>query len=170
MTPNDPAGTERRRLRLSVIGGSQAGQHLRELAREVGRLIGERGHVLVCGGHGGVMEAACQGAKEAGGLTVGIIRTTNPHDANRFVDIPIVTGMYDARNIIVALSGEAIIVIGGALGTLSEIAFARLHQRAVIGLDPLATIPGLGVELLGVQVARTPREAVDLAEGHAIKG
>ena len=104
------------------------------LAYEVGRLLGERGHVLVCGGRGGVMLEACRGAKQTGGLTVGILPGTDRAEANEYVDVPVVTGLGEARNAIVARTAEAVIAIGGGYGTLSEIAFALRFGRPVIGL------------------------------------
>lgn len=80
------------------------------------------------------MEAACRGAKEREGLTIGILSGTEQSEANPYVDIPIVTGMGDARNVIVALSGQAVIAIGGSYGTLSEIAYSLAFETPVVGL------------------------------------
>jgi conserved hypothetical protein, DprA/Smf-related, family 1 len=104
------------------------------LAEEVGREIAKRKGVLICGGLTGVMEGAARGAKKEGGLTIGIIPSESADDANPFIDIPIVTGLRDARNIIVVRSSEAIIAIHGKYGTLSEIAFAFKFKVPVIGL------------------------------------
>jgi len=119
---------------VSVIGDGKApeGSELYRAAREVGRLIAARGYALICGGLFGVMEGACRGAKEAGGLTVGIL----PHYeelSNPFVDIKIPTGLGHGRNVIVAASSQLVIAVGGSYGTLSEIAFALKLGKRVIG-------------------------------------
>ena len=121
-------------MRISVIGGQEADAEARRLAFEVGREIGARGHVLICGGRDGVMREACRGAKEAGGLTIGILPGDDATDANEFVDVPLPTGIGYARNVFVASAGEAVIAIDGSIGTLSEIAFALQSGRPVIGL------------------------------------
>ena len=100
--------------------------------------MAESGAVLVCGGRGGVMEAACRGAKAAGGLTIGILPGVDRGGANAFVDVPIVTGMGEARNAIVARTAQAVIAIGGSYGTLSEIAFALRFGVPVVGLGTWA--------------------------------
>lgn len=131
-------------------------------AARVGRLLAERGFGLVCGGLYGVMEAACMGAQEAGGRTVGILRTYNRNDANPYVDVVIPSGLGDARNVLVATAGEAAIAVGGRLGTLSEIAIALKHGIPVVGLgtwklDRHALFDRYLPE------ARSPEEAVALA-------
>ena len=144
---------------ISVIGSSQASaQEIRD-AEEVGRQIARSQAVLVCGGMGGIMEAACRGASEEGGLTVGILPTDSRKTANFHVDIPIVTGMGYARNLAVVKSGQAVIAVGGSYGTLSEIAHALQSDLPVIGLntwqisrDNKYTSPIIGV--------KTPAEAV----------
>lgn len=103
-------------------------------AAELGREIARRGAVVICGGLGGVMTEVAKGAKEEGGLTIGIIPGDNPAGANPFIDVAIVTGMGIARNVIVASSGDAVIAVSGKLGTLSEIALALIRQKPVIGL------------------------------------
>jgi uncharacterized protein (TIGR00725 family) len=124
-----------RKLRIGVIGPSEAPAELRSLAEDVGRLIAEAGAILICGGGSGVMKAASKGAKSAGGITVGIIPGTNENEANEYVDIPIITGMGHGRNIINVWSSDAIIAIGGGYGTLSEIALALRTDKPVIGLS-----------------------------------
>lgn len=119
---------------VGVIGGGQTSKEIGELAKDVGRRIAESGAVLLCGGRGGVMEMACKGAKEAGGLTVGILPTTDPDDANPYVDVRIPTGMGFARNAIIAVASDALIAIDGRYGTLSEIAHALNLGKRVIGL------------------------------------
>lgn len=124
----------KRKLIISVIGGSRAAAEELRMAEDVGREIARRGAVLVCGGLGGIMDAACRGAKAEGGTTVGIIPGMDSGEANPHVDIPIVTGMGYARNVIVAYSGDAVIAIGGMHGTLSEIAFASIRGAPVVTL------------------------------------
>lgn len=120
---------------ISVIGEAQASKINYKLAEEVGRLIAKSGAVLVCGGMGGVMEAAAKGAYEAGGVTVGVLPVSQRSGANPYIIIPIPTGMWIARNIIVVLSGQAAIAIGGRYGTLTEIGYALHCGKPVIGLN-----------------------------------
>ncbi len=125
-----------KRTFIAVIGtGKDATAREQELAEQVGRLLGQRGAVLVCGGLEGVMEAACKGAKSAGGLTVGLLPGNDPADANPWVDIPVPTGLGYARNSIVVKSGQAVIAVGGAFGTLSEIGHAIADGKTVVGLE-----------------------------------
>lgn len=121
-------------MRVSVIGGGTVGEEDARLAREVGREVGERGHDLVCGGLGGVMEAACRGAREAGARTIGILPGDDPAGANPYVDVPVATGIGHARNVMVVLNGEAVVAVDGAHGTLSEIAHALDLGRPIVGL------------------------------------
>lgn len=123
-------------LIIAVIGSSNPqNPQLLELGESVGRELAQRGATIVCGGQSGVMEAVCRGAKAAGGQTIGILPGRQPADANPYVDIPIVTTMGYSRNIIVVHTGAAVIAIGGAFGTLSEIAYALDAQIPVIGLQ-----------------------------------
>ena len=119
---------------VAVIGGHRASSKYLKIAEEVGRLIAVNGWVLVCGGREGVMEAACRGAKKAGGTTVGILPSLNGEDANPYVDIKIPTGMGYARNFLVARAAQVVIAIAGECGTLSEIAMALSDERAAIGI------------------------------------
>ena len=134
---------------IAVIGAGKASARERRLAREVGRLLAEAGAVLVTGGLGGVMEAASRGAREAAGLVVGIVPgdEVNPH-----VDVAIKTRMGDARNAIIANTADAFIAVGGAHGTLSEIAFALKRRKRIVGLGTW--------KIPGVSRARTAGEAV----------
>ncbi|MCX5991958.1 MAG: TIGR00725 family protein [Chloroflexi bacterium] len=120
---------------IAVVGGSECSVEQACLAEEVGQRLAKQGVALICGGLGGVMEAACKGARSAGGLTIGILPGDNRHAANAYVDVPIVTGMGYARNAIVVKSAQAIIAIDGSYGTLSEIAFALQGGIPVVGLD-----------------------------------
>ena len=127
--------------RIGVIGSAECPATTSTLAEEVGSLIAERGGVLITGGLSGVMEAACRGAKAAGGLTVGILPGFDAYEANPFVDIPIVTGLSHARNVIVVRSAEGIIAIEGGYGTLSEIAFALKIGRPIVGINTWQIVP-----------------------------
>lgn len=122
-------------LNIGVIGANQCSKEIENLAEEVGREIAGRGFILLCGGLGGVMEAAARGAKEEGGITVGILPGPDPKEANRFIDVKIATNMGHARNIILVHSSHAIIAIGGEYGTLSEIAIALKLGKPLVGLN-----------------------------------
>lgn len=143
-------------MRVSVIGGGRIGDGDAAVAHRVGELLGERGHTLVCGGRTGVMEAACRGAKETGGTTIGILPSTDPNEANAYVDVPIATGIGNARNVLVALNGEGVIAIDGKYGTLSEIAHALDFGRPVAGIA--------SHDVAGVEAVETPEEAVEYVE------
>ncbi len=119
---------------IAVIGGRRTEKSLLKEAEEVGRLIARNGAVLVCGGLGGVMEAASKGAKSKGGLTVGILPRNDSRDANQYIDIPISTGLGIGRNVIIARTADALIAVGGEYGTLSEIAFALQMGKPVVGI------------------------------------
>ena len=119
---------------IGVIGGSEVSKEAYRLAEEVGRDIAKRGAVLICGGMQGVMEAACKGASESGGLTIGILPGDKRAQANRYVQIPIVTGIGYARNVAVVRSSQAVIAIDGSYGTLTEIGYALQAGIPVIGL------------------------------------
>ena len=140
-------------MQISVIG---SGAEHEERAERVGRLLGERGCTLVCGGRGEVMAAAARGAKSAGGVTIGILPGESRADANEWIDHVVATGIGHARNLAVVASGDAVIAVGGRWGTLAEIGFARTLGRPVVILEP-------GWQVEGVERAATPEEAVDLA-------
>ena len=123
--------TEQKRF-IAVIGGSDCTPEEAWLAEEVGRGLARNGAVLICGGLGGVMEAACKGASAEGGLTIGILPGGSRQAANPYVNIPVVTNLGEARNIIVVKSAEAIIAIGGAYGTLSELGHALRNGTPVM--------------------------------------
>ncbi len=120
---------------IAVIGGEQPSPEAAKLAEEIGRELARQGAILVCGGLGGVMEAACRGASSEGGITIGILPGDSPSAANPYVQIPIVTGIGYARNIIVVRTAQAVIAVDGSYGTLSEIAHARQLNIPVIGLN-----------------------------------
>ncbi len=119
---------------VAVVGGSTCTGTEAEWAAAVGRLVAERGAILVCGGLGGVMEAAARGAKQAGGLTIGILPGDDPGAANPYIDVAIATGMGEMRNTLIVRAAGAVIAIGGGWGTLSEIALARRIETPVVGL------------------------------------
>ncbi len=119
---------------IAVIGGFPCTPEEARQAEAVGRQLAKKGATLICGGEGGVMEAACKGCRSEGGLTIGILPGESRRTANPYVDVPIVTGIGAARNVIVVKSAQAIIAVGGGYGTLSEISFALKNQIPVIGL------------------------------------
>jgi len=120
---------------IAVIGNSSCSPEETKLAESVGELLAQQGVTVICGGLGGVMEAVCRGAKSKGGLTVGILPGQDSSTANPWVDIPVVTGLGEARNVAVVKSAQAVIAIGGSYGTLSEIAYALKSGIPVIGLN-----------------------------------
>ena len=140
-----------RARQVAVVG---SGREHEERAEKVGRLLAERGCTVVCGGRGEVMAAAARGAKSAGGTTIGVLPGESRADANEWIDHVIVTGIGHARNLVVAGSGDAVIAVGGAWGTLTEIGFAGVLGRPVVILEP-------GWRIEGVPRAETPAEAVD---------
>jgi uncharacterized protein (TIGR00725 family) len=144
---------------VAVVGGSTCTRAEAALASAVGRELAKRGAVLVCGGLGGVMVAAAAGAREAGGLTVGILPGNDPTAANRFIDVPLATGMGEMRNALIVRAARGLIAIGGGWGTLSEIALARRIGTPVVGLHDAFAI---GVD---IPRAATPEEAVAAALG-----
>ncbi len=128
---------------IGVIGSGACSDQVRETAYDVGKRIAEAGYPLVCGGLGGVMEAACQGAYEAGGLTIGVIPGDSNEAANPYVMVPIVTGMGFARNAIIVKTSRVVIAIEGGPGTLSEVAFALQFNVPVISLNSFDVSPDL---------------------------
>ncbi len=151
-------------MQIAVIGSASAPRDVLELAEDLGREIARRGHVLVCGGRGGVMEAACRGAKEEGGITVGVLPGEDHEEANPYVDVKLPTGLGEARNALVVRAGEAVIAVAGGWGTLSEISLARKMGRPVIGLKPSGGWARELAERGEIEGAESPKEAVDLAE------
>ncbi|MBI4297085.1 MAG: TIGR00725 family protein [Chloroflexi bacterium] len=120
---------------IGVVGGSECTPEEARLAEEVGNELAQRGAILICGGGPGVMEAACRGARKAGGRTIGVLPGGQADEANPYVDVPIVTGMGVARNVIIVKSSRAIIAVDGEFGTLSEIAHALDLGVPVVGLQ-----------------------------------
>jgi uncharacterized protein (TIGR00725 family) len=156
-----------RMKKIAVIGGSsiQKNSHIYDMAYEVGKNIAMESAALVCGGLSGVMEAACRGAKEAGGLTIGILPSTDEETANKWVDIRIPTGLGYARNALVVLSSHAVIAIDGAEGTLSEIGYAITFNKPLIGLNTWQVNPYEETPEPLIRHADTPEKAVEMAMG-----
>ena len=122
---------------VAVVGSDDpsAGERALTVALEVGRALARRGAVVVCGGLGGVMEAACRGAREEGGSTVGLLPGLDRREANAYVQVALPTGLGEARNALVVRAADAVIAVGGELGTLSEIALALKAGTPVVGVD-----------------------------------
>ncbi len=157
-----------RPLFIAVIGENDPTPRLAALAEVVGEEIAAAGAVLICGGLGGAMEAACRGAHSRGGVTIGLLPGTRHGDANPHVTYPIPTGLGHARNLLVARSADAVIAIGGKFGTLSEIAFAKIEGIPVIGLETWDLRRPAQIET-PIQPAHDPKEAVALALSSARK-
>ncbi len=147
---------------IGVIGGGTCSEAEAKTAEEVGLLLARQGAILVCGGLGGVMEAACRGASSEGGITIGILPGEERQAANPYVQLPIVTGLGYARNVIVVKSAQAVIAIGGSYGTLSEIAYALQNGIPVIGLNTWSPSKNDQVDK-SIIPARDAAEAVDMA-------
>ena len=121
---------------IAVVGSdSELSGNVKEIATGIGRDVAKEGCILVCGGRGGVMEAACKGAKDAGGTTVGILPGLDKEDANSYIDIVITTGMGYARNSLVVSCADAVIAIAGRVGTLSEVALALNYGKPVVVVE-----------------------------------
>jgi len=138
---------------VGVIGGSKVPKDIYELAFKMGKLIGERNYVLITGGLSGVMEAASKGAKERGGLVIGILPGNSRFTANKWVDVPIITGMNHARNVIIAQSADILIAIDGSVGTQSEISFGLIYKKKIIGIKCSTPLP--------FEKVNTPEEAIE---------
>jgi uncharacterized protein (TIGR00725 family) len=138
-----------------VVGPGEASGEEVSAAASVGALLAQRGAVVVCGGLGGVMEAACRGARGEGGVTVGLLPGLDRAAANPHLTVAIPTGLGEARNLLIVRASDALIAIGGGHGTLSEIAFALRSGTPVVGIGTW--------EIEGVQPAAGPEPAVDLA-------
>jgi uncharacterized protein (TIGR00725 family) len=128
---------------IAVIGGSEISTEVAELARRVGREVASRGAVLLCGGLGGVMAAAAQGAQAAGGVSLGILPGGDRRDANPYLTYAIATNLGHARNMLIAHSADAVIAVDGSYGTVSEAAIALKLGKPVIALRVAWDLPGL---------------------------
>ena len=148
---NTPAGSY-----VAVVGPGTATGETYERAREVGRLVAGRGGIVVCGGLGGVMEAAARGAREGGGTAIGILPDEDRARANGYLSLSVATGIGQARNLAVVCSGDVVIAVGGGYGTLSEVGLALKVGRPVVSF---------GSWELGdnVVVAGSPAGAVEAA-------
>ncbi len=156
------------RPQIAVVGAGEGDAELLATASEVGARLAGAGAVLVCGGLGGVMEAACRGAREAGGLTVGLLPGTDGRAGNPFIDVAVPTGMGEMRNALVVRAGQAVIAVGGGFGTLAEIALALKTRIPVVGISTWeAARAGRAID---VERAESAAEAVDralaLAQAH----
>jgi len=140
---------------ICVSGAAKCEKETEKLAYEVGKEIAQEGHILLNGGLSGVMEASARGAKEAGGLTIGILPGCSNKDANPYISVPISTNMGQARNVILMHTADAVIALEGEFGTLSEIAIALKLEKRVIGLGSW--------DIQGVVKAENPKHAVTLA-------
>jgi len=152
---------------VGVIGASELPIELYHAAELIGCEVAARQAVLLTGGLTGAMEAASKGAKAAGGLTIGILPGYSPQDANPYIDLPIVTGLSEARHLIIVHTAEVLIAVGGGPGTLSEIAFAVKLHKPIISLDSWQ----IADDIIRV---RTPQEAVarafELLDSRDIQG
>jgi uncharacterized protein (TIGR00725 family) len=140
---------------VAVVGPGDATPAELAVAEELGAALASAGAIVVCGGLGGVMEAACRGAKSRRGLTVGLLPGLDRSAANGWVDVALPTGMGELRNGLVVRAADAVVAVGGGAGTLSEIAFALKAGRPVIGIGTFT--------LDGVLVAGSAEEAAALA-------
>lgn len=146
---------------IGVIGDAFSSKEVDKIAENVGENIAKAGCYLISGGLSGVMEAACRGAKKFGGTTIGILPGFNKEDANPFIDIPVVTGLDQARNIIVVRSSDGIIAISGGYGTLSEISFALKLNIPLVGINTWE-IKKEGEKNNSIIRANSGKEAVEL--------
>ncbi len=156
-------------IKISVIGGSKVDTGIYKLAYEVGKEIAKSNAILICGGLTGTMEAACKGAKEEGGLTIGILPSDNENDANDYIDIKIPTGLGFARNALVILSSHAVIAIDGSYGTLSEIGYALTYEKPIVALKTWQVRPYNSENSPDIYRAKDPAEAVRVAVEKAVE-
>lgn len=155
------------RMQVAVVGPGHADEREHQLACGVGRLLAQRGAVVVTGGLGGVMQAACEGAAVLGGVSIGLLPGTDRAAANPYVTVPVAAGLGEGRNLLVVQTADAVVAIGCSPGTLSEIALAARLGKPVVLLASYARPEGLA---LGCATAETPKEAVDLALGLLAEG
>jgi uncharacterized protein (TIGR00725 family) len=144
---------------IAVVGPGRAGAEELAVAEEVGAQVAAAGAVLVCGGLGGVMEAACRGARSRGGMTVGLLPGLDRGEANGWVEVAVPTGLGEARNALIVRAADAIVAVGGAWGTLSEIALGLKTGRPVVGLGTWELARG-GEAVEGITAMDNPSEAV----------
>lgn len=132
-----------KRPRIAVVGAGRCNSAVYAVAKDVGRLLAESGCDIVCGGLGGVMQACCEGAKSAGGHTMGVLPGDSPAAANAFVDTPVATGLGVMRNALVVMNGSLVIAIDGESGTLSELALAMKSGKTVVAIGRWANLDGV---------------------------
>ena len=147
---------------VAVVGPATCTDNQADIAEAVGKIIAERGAIVVCGGRGGVMKAVCKGAVSSGGITVGILPGTDANEGNPYLSVTLPTGLGEARNTLIARAGQAMIAIGGSYGTLSEIALALKFGRKVIGLETWSASDHTGRQL-GLLSAKDALAAVKMA-------
>jgi uncharacterized protein (TIGR00725 family) len=152
----------KKKVYVGVIGAGYCDPGFYKIAEDVGRNIGKRGSVVVCGGLGGVMEAACKGAKDTGGITIGILPTNKREEANAYIDYAFPTGLGEGRNFLIPRFSDIIIAIGGEYGTLSEIGLSLKMGRKVIGLKTWELIKE-GRKDTSIIIASNAKEAVETA-------
>jgi uncharacterized protein (TIGR00725 family) len=152
-----------RPMTLAVVGSGRCDRKTERVAEAVGTAVGRAGALLVCGGLGGVMEAACRGASRAGGLTVGILPGEDAAEANPWVRVAVPTGMGELRNGLVVRAADALVAVGGEYGTLSELALALKIGRPVVGVGTWTLVRPGGKADAGVHPAAGPDDAVALA-------
>jgi uncharacterized protein (TIGR00725 family) len=152
----------KQKILIAVIGGHKCNRKTAKVAEELGQEIAKLDAILICGGLGGVMQAAAKGAKENGGITVGILPTDDKNDANHFIDIPIATGLGYTRNILVTTAADIIIALPGRYGTLSEIGFALNAKKPVLGIGTW--------NIDGIIKVDKPREAIKIIKEIIAKG
>ncbi len=157
-------------LRIGVIGSSASiPSNVKDIAFQVGKYIAKAGAVLITGGRGGVMQAACEGAKSESGITIGILPEATTEATNPFVDIPITTGIGYARNFINICTSDALISIRGAGGTLSEIGYAIALQKLLILIKNTGGVTQIIAENIGqidkrhIKITDSAQKAVDMA-------
>jgi uncharacterized protein (TIGR00725 family) len=157
---NDDPGA-RRAPYIAVVGPAEPDADTYAVAVEAGRLIAERGAVVVCGGLAGVMEAAARGASEAGGSSLGILPGADRAQANRYVTMAVATGLGELRNALVVRCSDAVLAVGGSWGTLSELALAQRLGRPVVSLGGWSVVDPHGAAVAGIVPAQSAAEAVE---------
>ncbi len=120
------------KITISVIGGHETSHDVEQIAHAIGGIIAKNGAILICGGLDGVMKAASKGAKEAGGMTIGLLPGKDKADANEYIDVAICTTIGFARNAMVAASADIIVALPGSHGTSCEISYGFVYKRPII--------------------------------------
>jgi hypothetical protein len=154
------------RVWIAVVGPGSASAEELAAAEEVGAAVAEAGCGLVCGGLGGVMEAACRGARSRGGMTLGLLPGLDREDANGWVVMAVPTGLGEARNALLVRAADAVIAVGGGWGTLSEVALAMKTGVPVVGVGTWEPVAADGAVVAGIVREHAPREAVQTALSH----